>query len=52
MIILEPDDLEHGIVVSATQALDNDQYYAMVDSGTNAIIVPFHPGMKGEIAEC
>ena len=24
----------------------------MVDSGTNAIIVPLHPGMKGEIAEC
>ena len=52
MIVLEPDDLEHGIVVSATQALDDDQYYAMVDSGTNAVIVPLHPGMKGEIAEC
>ena len=52
MIVLEPDDLEHCIVVSATQALDNDQYYVVVDSGTNAIIVPLHPGMKGEIAEC
>ena len=52
MIILEPNDLGHGIVLSAAQALDNDQYYAMVDSGTNAISVPLHPGMKGEIAEC
>ena len=51
MIIFEPDVL-HGVVLSAAQALDNDQYYAMVDSGTNAIIVPLHPGMKGEIAEC
>ena len=25
MIILEPDEVEHGIVLSATQALDNDQ---------------------------
>ena len=24
----------------------------LVDSGTNAIIAPLHPGMKGEIAEC
>ena len=52
MIILEPDDLEHGIVLSAAQARDNDEYYAMVDSGTNAIILPLHPRMQGEIAEC
>ena len=52
MLILEPNNLGHGIALSAAQALDNDQYYAMVDSGTNAIIVPSHPGMKGEIAEC
>ena len=25
MIVLEPDDVDHGIVLSATQALDNDQ---------------------------
>ena len=31
IIVLEPDDLEHGIVLSTAQALDNDQYYAMVD---------------------
>ena len=46
MIVLEPDDLDHGIVLSTAQALDSDQYYAMVDSGTNAIIVPLHPGMQ------
>ena len=52
MIVLEPDDIEHGIVLSAAQTLDKDQYYAMVASGTNAIIVPLHPGMHGQIAEC
>ena len=52
MIILEPDELEHGIVLSAAQARDNDEYYAMVDSGTNAIILPLHPTMQGVIAEC
>ena len=30
MIILEPDAVEHGIVLSAAQALDNDQYYASI----------------------
>ena len=29
MIVLEPDAFT-GIVLSAAQALDNDQYYAMV----------------------
>ena len=38
--------------MSAAQALDNDEYYAMLDSGTNAIIVPLHPRMEGEVAEC
>ena len=51
MLVLESNDLEHGIVLSATQALDNDQCYAVLDSGTSAIIVPLHPGMQGEIAE-
>ena len=46
------NELQHGIVVSAAQALDNDECYAMLDSGTNAIIVPLHPRMEGEIAEC
>ena len=35
VIVLEPDDLEHGVVVNAAQALDDDQYYAMLESGTN-----------------
>ena len=52
MLILEPDVLEHGIVMNAAEARDNDEYYAMVDSGTNAIILPLHPSMEGEIAEC
>ena len=34
MLALDFDDLDHGIVLSAVEALDNDQYYAMVDSGT------------------
>ena len=52
MIVLEPDDLQHGTVVNAAQALDDDECYAMVDSGTNAITVPLHPKMEGEVAEC
>ena len=52
MLILESEVLEHGIVMNAAEAKDNDEYYAMVDSGTNAIILPLHPNMEGEIAEC
>ena len=52
MIILEPDDLERGIVLSAAQALDSDEFYAMVNSDTNAIILPLRPRMQGDIAEC
>ena len=43
MLILEPDILERGIVLNAAEARDNDEYYAMVDSGTNAIILPLQP---------
>ena len=50
MLILEPDVLEQGIVMNAAEAKENDEYYAMVDSGTNAIILPLHPDMEGEIA--
>ena len=49
MIILESD---YGIMSNATEARDSDEYYAMLDSGTNAIILPLHPRMEGEIAEC
>ena len=34
MIVLEPDEVQHGIVLSAAQALDIVKYYAMLDSGT------------------
>ena len=47
MILLEPDDLQNGIAVNAAQALDDDEFYAMLDSGTNAIIVPLHRGRSG-----
>ena len=47
MIVLEPDDLQHGIVVNAAEGLDDDECYAVVDSGTNAIIVPLHPKNGG-----
>ena len=30
----------------------SDELYGMMDSGTDAIIVPLHPGMSGEVAEC
>ena len=49
MLILEPD---YGIVSNAAEARDSEDYYAMVDSGTNAIILPLHPRMVGDIAEC
>ena len=52
MLILEPDVREHGITLNAAEARDKDEYYAMVDSGTNAIILPLHPQMEGDIAEC
>ena len=52
MIVLEPEATVTGVVACAARAPDSDKYYAMVDSGTNAIIVPLHPNMKGEIAEC
>ena len=52
MIVLEPDDSQNRVVVSALQALDNEDYHAMLDSGTTAIIVPLRPRMEGEVAEC
>ena len=49
MLILESD---YGLVSNTVEAGDSDEYYAMVDSGTNAIILPLHPQMVGDIAEC
>ena len=52
MIVLEPEGEEANVAACAAKAPNSDKYYAMVDSGINAIIVPLHPGIKGEIAEC
>ena len=52
MIVLDPEESGGSVVTDAVRAPDSDQYHAMVHSGTNAIIVPLHPEMKGEIAEC
>ena len=52
MIILDPAESERRCGCHAARAPDSDQHYAMVDSVTNAIIVPLHPAMRGEIAEC
>ena len=37
--------MSHSIRVS-------DSCFAMMDSGTNAVILPLHPDMCGEVAEC
>ena len=51
MIVLEPEAEGSKIAVHTVVPV-SDEYYAMMDSGTNAIIVPLHPDMCGEIAEC
>ena len=57
MIVLEPEG-EGSNLVAHTVGPVSDEYYAMMDSGTNAIIVrpiaamALHPDMSGEIAEC
>ena len=51
MIVLEPE-AEGSKIVADTVVPVSDEYYAMMDSGTNAIIVPLRPDMSGEIAEC
>ena len=48
-----PEDAEENQVTAhAVNVRVSDEYYAMVDSGTNAIIVPLHPDMCGVTAEC
>ena len=37
-IILDPEECEEGVVAHAVRAPDSDQYYALVDTGTNATI--------------
>ena len=51
MIVLEPDE-EGDASVSCAAVSVSEDYYAMMDSGTNAIVVPLHPNMCGEIADC
>ena len=46
MIILEPDDLQNGIVVSALQALDNEDYYAMLIQGQTLSLCPCTRGWR------
>ena len=47
------DSEEEGVTsVSCAAAHVSEDYYAMMDSGTNAIIVYLRPDRCGEIAEC
>ena len=43
---------ESKIAAHSVKVPVSDEYYAIVDSETNAIIVPLHPDICGEIAEC
>ena len=51
MIVLEPDAEENNKAAHTVKVPVSDECYAMVDSGTNAIIVPSHPDMCGRV-EC
>ena len=51
MIVLAPEAGESHLVAHRVVPV-SDEYYAMMDSGTNVIIVPLRPDMSGEIAEC
>ena len=51
MIALEPET-EESKIVAHTVVPVSDEHYAMMHSGTNAMIVPLRPDMSGEIAEC
>ena len=46
MIVLESDIEENKVSARIAKASVIDEYYAMVDSGTNAIIVPLHPVVR------
>ena len=45
-IVLEPDE-EEDPHVSCAAVNASEEYYDMMDSGTNAIIVPLHQSMCG-----
>ena len=51
MIVFTPE-LGEGTPIACAAVHVSDDYYAMMDSGTNTIIVPVHPDVSGEIAEC
>ena len=51
MIVLEADNEGVKVAAHAVKVPVSDEYYAMVDAGTNAIIVPLHPNMCDQIAE-
>ena len=51
MIVLAPE-LEESNTVACSAVQVSDDSCAMMDSETNAITVPLHPDMCGEIAEC
>ena len=50
MIVLTPE-LEAITPIACVAVHVSDDYYATMDSGTNAVIVRLHPDMSGEIAE-
>ena len=52
MIVLEAESEGVKVAAHAVKVPVSDEYYATVDSGTNAIIVPLHPDMCGDMAEC
>ena len=52
MITLDPKEQGEKITAHAVKAPVANDYYAMVDSGTNAVIVPLHREMCGEFAKC
>ena len=47
MIVLAPE--EESILVASSAVHVWDDYYAMMNSETNAVIVPLHPNMSGEM---
>ena len=51
MIVLNPE-LEENAPIACAAVHVSDDYYATMDSGTNAIIVPLHPDMCGEVVGC
>ena len=49
---MRPQQSEKGARLLLKLVPVSDEYYAMMDSGTHAIIVRLHPDTCGELAEC